>query len=229
MSLQMQYLTILAMSLSGAVLGAVYDVYRTILQEWKYLRWLGPVLDFAFWVFALLLVLWALHGANHADVRLYVFLLLGIGLVLYRLLLRKLVVGSTVRMVLAITYFMKMLYRFFLLTVIGPLVWLWTALVGFWRIIDRLAQSIERMILWPFQPLLRMVSWLGRTLYGWTVQPLIEPVLKPLRKKVNTWLAPVRKFSGQARRKWKGFLRAVANWLVDKDEDENDTTKPPKR
>ncbi|TCP52724.1 spore cortex biosynthesis protein YabQ [Tumebacillus sp. BK434] len=228
MSLQMQYLTIMAMSISGAVLGAVYDVYRTILQEWKYLRWLGPLLDFAFWIFALLLVLWALHGANHADVRLYVFVLLGIGLVLYRLLLRKLVVGSTVRMVLAITYCMKMVYRLFLLLIVSPLVWLGTALLGLLRIIDRLAQFIERLILWPFQPLLRMVAWLGRTLYGWTIRPLIEPVLKPLRKKVGQWLAPVRKFSAAARRKWKGFLRGVANWLVDKDEDESDKTKPPK-
>ncbi|ASS76996.1 spore cortex biosynthesis protein YabQ [Tumebacillus algifaecis] len=227
MSLYTQYLTILAMSLSGAVLGAVYDVYRTILQEWKYLRWTGPILDFTFWVFALILVLWSLHEANHADVRFYVFILLGIGLVLYRLLLRKLVVGSTVGMVLAITYFMKLLYRLFLLFVVTPLVWIGTALLALWRMIDRMAAMIERLILWPFQPLLRMVSCLGRTLYRWTIRPLIEPMFKPLAKMIETWLAPLRKFSGKVRRKWKGFLRSVAKWLVDKDQDDNNI--PPKR
>jgi spore cortex biosynthesis protein YabQ len=227
MSLHTQYLTVLAMSLSGAVLGAVYDVYRTILQEWKYLRWLGPILDFAFWIFALLLVLWALHGANHADIRFYVFVLLGIGLVLYRLLLRKLVVGSTVRMVLAITYCMKMLYRLFLLIVVTPLMWLGVAALALLRTTERLAAILERLILWPFHPLLRMVQWLFETLYKWTIQPLIEPVLKSIQRKIQELLAPVRKFSGRLRRKWKGFLRTVANWLVDNDQD--DENIPPKR
>ncbi|MFD2170685.1 spore cortex biosynthesis protein YabQ [Tumebacillus lipolyticus] len=214
MNQQMQYLAILSMSLSGAVLGAVYDVYRTILSEWKYLRFLGPVLDFLFWVFALLLVLVALHEVNHGDVRVYVFVLLGIGLVLYRLLLRKLVVGSTVRIVLAITFSVKMIYRLFMMLVVTPLLWIGSLLLALWRLIDRLAAGLERLILWPFQPLLRVCSWLLHKLYRLAIEPLVGPVVRP-----------VQKFVQRVKSRWKGFLRAVAKWLVGKDQDDDDNKK----
>ena len=222
MSLWTQYLTVLAMSASGAVLGAVYDIYRTILAEWKYLRFLSSILDFAYWVFATLLVLWSLHWANNGDVRFYVFLLLGIGLVLYRLLLRKIVVGSTVRMVLAITYALQVLYRLFWMLVITPLLWLWAATLALARAIDRLAMLLERIILWPFGPLLALVEWIGAKLYQWTIVPLIEPVFRPVKRHV---VEPVRQFFVRAQRKWKGFLRSVANWLVNSDDEDDDKPK----
>jgi len=214
MSLWTQYLTVFAMSASGAVLGAVYDVYRTILSEWKYLRWMGSILDFVFWIFALGLTLWALHWANDGDVRLYVFLLLGIGLVLYRLWFRKLVVGSTVRIVLALTYAMKMIYRFFLVAVVGPLLWLWRFTLVLLRVIDRTATVFENIILWPFGPLLRAVAWIGRLLYRWTVRPLVHPVIRPLRK-----------FFADVKGKWQGLLSRVAKWLVDSNEDDDNKPK----
>jgi spore cortex biosynthesis protein YabQ len=226
-NLTMQYLTVLAMSASGAVLGAVYDVYRTILKEWKYLRWMGSILDFAFWIFALLLVLWSLHWANNGDMRLYVFLLMLIGFVLYRLLFSKIVIGSTVRIVLAITYTLQMLYRLFLLTVITPLLWLWSLVLAIVRMVDRLASVLERVILWPFKPLLNTVAWTLTKLYQWTIEPLIEPVVKPIRRQIDRLIQPVHNFIKQSRQKWKGFLRRVAKWLVDSDED--DENIKPKR
>ena len=147
MSLVTQYLTVLAMSVSGAVLGAVYDVYRTILAEWKYLRFLSSILDFVYWIFALLMVLWAIQWANNGDVRIYIFAIMAIGLGLYRLLLRKVVVGSTVGMVLAITYTCKTLWRIFMLVVIAPLLWLWRMFLGLLRLINRLAEMLEAAIL----------------------------------------------------------------------------------
>lgn len=210
MSLWTQYMTVFAMSASGASLGAVYDVYRTILAEWKYLRFLGPLLDFAFWIFALLLVLWSIHWANNGDVRLYVFVVMLLGLGLYRLLLRKIVVGSTVGVIRTITYLLKLIGRFLFLTVITPLLWLWALVKLLLRGLDRIARLLEKVILWPFSPLLRAVEWVGGKLYQWTIQPLVEPVFKPIQK-----------FVERVKRKWRGFLRSVANWLVDhKDEDD---------
>lgn len=221
MSLTMQYLTVLAMSVSGALIGAVYDVYRTILKEWKYLRWMSSILDFAFWIFALILVIWMLQWANNGDIRLYVFLLLLIGLGLYRLLLRKLVIGSTVRLVLAITFALKMIYRLFLLLVVTPLLWVLQLVMGILRMFDRLAEVLEKVILWPFKPLLNTIAWIGRQLYRWTIEPLIEPVVRPVQRTFRKWMQPVHKFIQTTRQKWKGFLHRVANWLVDSDEDDD--------
>ena len=209
MSLWTQYLTVFAMSASGAVLGAVYDVYRTILAEWKYLRFLGPILDFAFWIFALLLVLYSIHWANDGEVRLYVFLVMLIGFGLYRLLLQKIVVGSTVGVVKTITYLMQVIGRFLFLTVITPLLWLWSLFLALVRGIDRLAKVLEKVILWPFGPLLTSIEWLGGKLYEWTILPLVKPVFQP-----------VKKYIARVKQKWRGILRSVANWLVDQDDED---------
>jgi spore cortex biosynthesis protein YabQ len=225
MGLVTQYLTVLAMSVSGAVLGAVYDVYRTILAEWKYLRFLSSILDFVYWIFGLLLVLWALQWANHGDVRIYTILLMVIGYSLYRLLLRKIVVGSTVGMVLAITYVCKVIWRVFMLVFVTPLLWVWSLFLAILRMINRLAEMLEAAILWPFTPLLRTIAWFGRTLYRWTIEPLIEPVVKPIRRQIEKLVLPVRKFVGNIRAQWKGFLKKVANWLVNSDEDDDPTNK----
>jgi len=227
MSLVTQYLTVLAMSVSGAVLGAVYDVYRTILAEWKYLRFLSAILDFVYWIFALLLVLWAIQWANNGDIRIYIFMIMALGLGLYRLLLRKFVVGSTVGMVMAITYACKTIWRLFLMLVVAPLLWVWKLFLAFLRMINRLAEMLEAAILWPFRPMLNTISWTLRTLYRWTIQPLINPIWKPIQRQYQKLAAPMRKFVADIRAKWKGILKKVANWLVDSEKDDDDPTNKP--
>jgi spore cortex biosynthesis protein YabQ len=205
-SLQTQYLTLIAMSLSGAVLGAVYDVYRVVLKHWRFLRFLGPVLDFVFWLFALILVFWALMWANNGDIRLYVFVLLLMGLFIYRLLFRKIVVSGTISVILGIKALVLFLYRLFLLLVVRPLFLLGRFMLALLGVLDRVARMVETVILWPFQPLLR---WLHK---GCTW------ALAPLEKRV----AKYRKDFAKA----KGFLASLSKWFFNQKDDKE--PKDPK-
>lgn len=194
MDLQTQYMTLIAMSLSGAILGAVYDMYRVVLKHWRFLRVLGPLFDLAFWFFAAILVFWALLWANQGDFRLVIFLLLCLGLLIYRLLFRRWVIGGTVGVILGIKAVLLFFYRLFEWLVIRPLEILLRLLAALFSVVARLFRVCERLLLWPFRHLfIRFAS-------------LIQQRLASGQKGgLNKWL------KGWA--KIKGFAAALSKWF----------------
>lgn len=195
-NLHTQYLTLIAMSISGAILGAVYDVYRIVLKQWRFLRILGPVFDLLFWLFALGLVFWALLWANNGDVRLYVFIILLLGLFLYRILFHKMVVKGTVGVILGIKALCLFVYRMVLMLIVKPLIMLIHIFIMLLRVVDRIAQFLENIILWPFAPLLRILY----KFFRWIFRPVEKPCLQ---------------FWGRIK-KVGGILTSLSNWLFNK-------------
>ncbi|WP_018131761.1 spore cortex biosynthesis protein YabQ [Effusibacillus pohliae] len=225
MTLEAQYMTLLVMSINGAVLGAVHDMYRVVLRHWRFLRWAGPIFDFAFWIVAIFLVFSSLMWANDGELRMYVFVVMMIGYVLYRIFLQRLVVGSTVGIILAIRYFCLTIYRGFLVVVIGPLAWAWRLLQSLLRTLDRLLQMLERLILWPFQPLGKMLLWLGGIAWKLAkrlIRPFV-PYLQPYVKRAGRLLQPIAWLIRAFLAGEKGIWARLANWLLNRDGD-----KPPK-
>lgn len=149
MDIQTQYATTLLLTASGALLGAVYDIYRTSLSEWRFLRRFGPLFDFLFWVFALIWVFTMLLPLNHGDVRIVVFVLLLIGFAVYRMTLHSLVVASTRFLVRCIIWVLRVVWRTVYVTVIVPLLWMWRSVRLLLRFIDRLLFRVEPVIVWP--------------------------------------------------------------------------------
>lgn len=224
MTLETQYMTLLVMSLNGAVLGALYDMYRVVLRHWKFLRWAGPLFDFSFWILAFFLVFWSLMWANDGDLRIYVFVVLGIGLFLYRILLQRIVVGSTIGIIMGIRYLCLAVFNIFVLVVVQPLIQLWKLLLGVLRLLDRLLRVAETLILWPFKPLF----WLLIRLYK-LVAGLLKFLLRPVYRLLDPYLAPIRKRIRPVKRyasirikklfqKGKGIAVNLANWLMNRDD-----------
>lgn len=224
-TLEAQYMTLLAMSINGALLGAVYDMYRVVLRHWKFLRWAGPIFDFAFWILGIFVVFWSLMWANHGDLRIYVFLVMLIGYGLYRIFLRRIVVGSTVGIIMGIRYICLTVYRLFLLVIVGPLKRIGLALLALLRALDRLLRVLERAILWPFSPLAKVLLWSGRLLFK-VLKTIARPVVKPLKpclrpfeKLAKQKVAPVLRRVRQLFKKPKGIWTRLTNWLLNKDDD----------
>lgn len=225
MTLEAQYMTMLVMSLNGAVLGAVYDIYRVVLRHWKFLRWAGPILDFAFWIFSFLLVFWSLMWANKGDFRIYIFVVMAIGLFLYRIFLQKIVVGSTIGMIMGIRFVCIQLYKGFLLVIVRPLKGLFRLLISLLQAADRFIRVLERLILWPFHPLGKLLVWLVEKvmrLIGVAVRPfvrLLEPYLGPVVKRLEPKMKPLHHRLKRFLRQAKGIWLKVTNWLLNKDDD----------
>lgn len=221
MTLEAQYMTMLVMSLNGAALGAVYDMYRVVLRHWKFLRWAGPILDFAFWIFSFLLVFWSLMWANKGDLRIYIFVVMAIGLFLYRIFLRKIVVGSTIGIIMGIRYVCIQLYKGFLFAIVRPLKGLFRLLISLLQAADRFLRVLERLILWPFHPLGKLLVWLLEK-----VMQLMGTALRPFIRLLSPYLGPVVKQLAPKANRLKRFLRQgkgiwlkVTNWLLNRDDD----------
>ncbi len=224
MTLEAQYMTMLVMSLNGAVLGAVYDMYRVVLRHWRFLRWAGPIFDFAFWIFSFFLVFWSLMWVNQGDLRTYIFVVLGIGLVLYRIFLRRVVVGSTIGIIMGIHFLSIQLFRAFLLIVVRPVKYLFRLLISLLRVADRILRKLEKLILWPFQPLSKLLGWILKKtlqLIALAARPLIrkvEPYVQPVIQRMAPKVKPIYHRIRRIIKQGKGIWCKLTNWLLNGDD-----------
>ncbi|UOF91824.1 spore cortex biosynthesis protein YabQ [Fodinisporobacter ferrooxydans] len=178
MTLEAQYMTMVAMTLSGAFMGALYDIYRILLREWKILKFFGPLADFLFWLAGFLFVFTALLWANHGDLRIYVFVILLIGYGLYRLLLQTFVVKSTMTIVHFIQFLIRTIYQLIIVLLVKPLLALYRVLLVLLRVLSRVGYVLEGGILWPFGLAWRILRWLFTPLFKSTQKILKKPYKK---------------------------------------------------
>ena len=149
MDLSQQYATLILMLLSGAVMGIVHDVYRTAIKEWRFLRNFSALWDILYWVVATVFVFTMLLGANHGDVRLIVFVLLGAGWWLYTLTARALVVAVTTTIIRAILAVIHWLMMLFYRVIVLPLFFLFRVIWKIIKLVNRAMKKIEIIIVWP--------------------------------------------------------------------------------
>lgn len=113
-----QLLYILALALVGALMGTVFDLYNTVTGTTKWFRWLRPLLDIAFWIVSALAVYYVALKMDSGRLRVYSFILLFVGYVVYRLLFHATVVASAFRIVRFTQGVLRAIAR-----VLGVLVW----------------------------------------------------------------------------------------------------------
>jgi spore cortex biosynthesis protein YabQ len=195
-TLESQYLTLLTMSGSGAVLGAVYDIYRTVLKHWRFLRWLGPFLDLGFWAGAFVLVFSLSLWSNDGEFRLSIFGLLFAGFILYALFFRRWVVASAVQLVKTVQYVVFFLWRLLIVLVWRPVAGTGSLLVRLALFVLQLLEWCEPVLLWPLKPLEHAVTRWG------------QPIWRPVDRTARNILAAKRNFE----KRWKEFRKKASNW-----------------
>lgn len=208
MDLTAQYMTAILMSGAGAILGTIYDIYRTSLKEWRYLRPFSTLFDLLFWAFSLVFVFTLLLGVNDGDVRFVIFVLLALGYGVYRFTLHRLIVASTrltVRFILQILRFtLWVLYSMF----VQPILMVYQAIRRLLHLIDRALYLMEPIITTPAMTVTKSLWVVGKWLYRF-VRKFILPVF--------LW--------------WKELMHLLSNkyqtiirkWLVPSSNDDEDT------
>lgn len=125
MNLEMQWMTLLWMLISGSVLGVVFDSVRVVEGRYRFPRWSIHTLDLLYWVWAALFVFRTLYRTNEGELRLYVFLGLFLGVWIYFLWLSRI----TERFVVTLLKVTEKVYltsiRIFHILVIKPLLFFW--------------------------------------------------------------------------------------------------------
>ena len=174
MDQQTQYATALLMTGAGAVLAAVYDIYRSSLEEWRVLQRFAPLFDFGFWVFALIFVFTLLLGVNDGDVRIVVFVLLGLGALIYWKTAHPLVAASTRLIVRFVCRVLAIARRLVTVLLVSPVVYLLRTLRRLAHGIDRALLKLEPVISWPIAKLSRGARTAGLTAAKKYVAPLVH-------------------------------------------------------
>ncbi|MFC4600585.1 spore cortex biosynthesis protein YabQ [Cohnella hongkongensis] len=192
-----QGMTIATMMLCGLAMGLAFDVYRVASHRFHVARWLLPALDAAYWAAATLGVFAVLLAVNQGEVRMYVFLGLGIGVTGYFGLLSPWMVRFTGKLI-------DVMKRLFLLVWKLVHTLLFVPAFGIVRLLAKLLDILfvvtAAVLLWAGKLLFKPVGALGRWLWA---------RLLPVRRK----LAPV----ADACRRFVERLRQIRDLFRKKD------------
>ena len=150
------------MLLTGITSGFCYDFYLVLKRRWKLKKTGTGIGDLLFWIVLTLLVFSLLVVGNYGELRLYVFIALGLGLLLYYKILSK-------SMVCLLQKLLNTIQKLWLLTV--------KTTAFFWRLILIPFRIIKTVVCYPFQVVNKIIC----TLILW----LKMTVKKILRRPAN--------------------------------------------
>nr|WP_286672600.1 spore cortex biosynthesis protein YabQ [Cohnella hashimotonis] len=150
------------MILCGLGMGTVFDIYRAAAARLRFRRWLLPLFDLLYWVAATLIVFRILLGVNYGEVRLYVFLGIGIGVCAYFGLFSSYVLRAAGWIFEALRKLGLLLWRIVRILLVVPLMWIVRALAS---LLDAVFVVTAALLLWLAKLLLRPLGPPGRWLW----------------------------------------------------------------
>lgn len=164
-------------------MGIFYDTYRIFERMYKMKKWLIWICDLLFWVSATFLVFGTLLRVNEGIVRIYIFLGLGIGTIIYLLSFRAMY-GKILKKIIQITI---TVYRQFVkmtkVLVITPVVSLFYFLV---KVVKWLIKIITTLLRWIGIPLIKLGKFFGKWIKKGTTlfyQKTVKTLTKLLKRK----------------------------------------------
>ncbi|MFC5530025.1 spore cortex biosynthesis protein YabQ [Cohnella yongneupensis] len=181
-----QWTAIGAMILCGLAMGTVFDVYRVASHRFHIARWLLPGLDVVYWAAATFAVFSLLLDSNHGEVRMYVFLGLGIGVTGYFGLFSRTVAKVTGWLIERLQQLFRGLWRIGDALLFKPLAWIVRLLA---KLLDIVFVVIAALLLWVgrllFKPLSKLAKWIWAKLLP--VRVKFRPVVQAWHKIRDKW------------------------------------------
>lgn len=171
MTLQVQFFTIFMMFCGGLLLGTMFDVCRVLSGKLHLPRWILPLVDILYWIVATILVFRLLVYSNEGQVRVFIYLGIGIGICFYYAFLSIWVIRLvllSIRIVIAIYRF---LWRTVQLLIIKPIIGLYRLLLAFLGFLAAVAIFLSKIVLQLLYPMWRLFLWVIRPLRKLVVMP----------------------------------------------------------
>lgn len=91
-----QFLLFLIYLISGILIGVVFDFFRSLRKSIKTSNLFTYIEDILFWVIASSIIILTILKYNYGELRLYIFLGIGVGLTIYFITLSKLLIKLNV-------------------------------------------------------------------------------------------------------------------------------------
>jgi spore cortex biosynthesis protein YabQ len=190
-----QWSTIGWMAACGLAMGLAFDLYRVAARKFRLPRWLLPALDLVYWAAATVAVFRVLLGHNHGEVRLYVYLVLGIGVTGYFGLFSPHVLRIAARLLDAGIRAARWIGRMLRIVTVTPVTLLVRSLAKLLDVLFLVTAAIlvwiGRLLLVPFRPVGRFI-W---------------KKLLPVRRLVRSWLDTAGRWKDRLKAAWDLFRR----------------------
>lgn len=180
-------MTIASMMLCGLIMGMAFDVYRVASHRYQVARWLLPALDLAFWAAATLTVFGILLRNNEGEVRMYVFLGLGIGVTGYFGLFSQWIVKLAGKLIDAINSMFRFLWKLVNALIWTPFLWIVRLLA---KLLDIAFVVTAALLLWVFRLVFKPIAVLA----NW-----IWPKTLPIRRKFDPMVQAYGRVRGRLR------------------------------
>lgn len=82
-SIEVQLLTVFFLAWAGMLAGIIIDLHNTVMGIFKFRPWKVIIIDFFLWIWLTFLAAYLLLHINQGEVRAYIFICLGLGLIIY--------------------------------------------------------------------------------------------------------------------------------------------------
>ncbi|UQZ34243.1 spore cortex biosynthesis protein YabQ [Paenibacillus sp. PK3_47] len=162
MNPSIQWITLLYMMLAGTAMGLTYDGYRVLSLKLSFPKWLNAFLDLLYWIWAALLVFRMLYAGNQGELRFYVFVGLFLGVWIYFLIFSVTVQRFVVMLIQSVQYTCRLLWRFIVILIGVPFLWLWRLLRGTLLLLGRILLFILKILLRLTKPIWVLpVRWIS--------------------------------------------------------------------
>jgi spore cortex biosynthesis protein YabQ len=180
---------VVGLTLCGALMGTVFDLYNTVTGASKWLKWMRPILDLSFWVLSAVAAFYVTFVTDDGRFRVYTFGLLLLGYALYRITLHRTVVGSAFTFVSAVGATLRFLYRIIDTLMFRPLFLMFKLVRAILRSVYRILCRIEDGLFWVIRSCLKLI-------------------FLPIPRRWRTLKQTPRIFD-----RWEGLWQRASNWL----------------
>ncbi|WP_240421487.1 spore cortex biosynthesis protein YabQ [Paenibacillus periandrae] len=160
MTLEMQFATMGTMLLGGLSLGGLFDLYRVLAHHLRATRYAYYVLDLVFWIIGTLLIFKLLYDINWGQVRMFIFIGLLAGVVIYFWLFSGILIKCLqflIRMVKIVIHWVVQLVNILL---IRPVVLLFRVFIIFFGFLSAIAIFLYKVMLQLLYTVWKIVKFL---------------------------------------------------------------------
>ena len=161
-------------------MGILYDTYRIFERMYKMKNWLIWICDLLFWTSCTFLVFGTLLRVNEGAVRIYIFLGIGIGTIIYLLTFREMYASLLKTIIAFVLAVYRALLKSIKILIIIPMLYLYGVLFTLVKWILKILMVVVKWLVTPF-------SYFGKKWGGWVIKQVHHSYLKMVKTLTN-WI-----------------------------------------
>lgn len=163
MTLSIQFLTMIAMILSGFYLGMARDTFRRFTPHWKGNIFLTYLMEICFWMTQALIVFYVLFRVNSGEIRFYIIIATALGFSMYQVFastLYKRILERMIRIIFSIYQFIKRVIK---VLIIQPIKWVIMVII---TVVLAILNALQKVVFFILKLLFSPIRWLLNIIYS---------------------------------------------------------------